>query len=157
MARALIMTLLFSAGAFAQTAPVLRTRSNAPEMPPVKAAQGYSTLPASASGEYELDSKGSVVQITIQDKRLTGYVTKIEGDAALTLFFNRTSIEGSRISFTTQAVHNLHYAFTGEIVRGRAAGPDQPGFYRMIGKLTEYHGGQQERKQVHLKSTPRVL
>jgi hypothetical protein len=157
MRRALLTALLLVAGASAQTVPVLHKRSAQPSTEPqAEAAAGYSALPADASGEYELDDKGSVVQITIQDNRLTGYVTKMQGDAALSLFFDKTSIEGSRVSFTTRTVHGLHYSFQGEIVRGDSVSPDQNGFYRMVGELTEYRNDLKERKLVHLKSTPRT-
>lgn len=157
MGRMLIAALLLTAGAMAQSTPVLHKRNAEPVPPPqTQAAKGYSTLPADASGEYELDDKGSVVQVTIQDNRLTGYITKMERDAALTLFFDKTSLEGSRISFTTKTVHGLRYEFKGEIVRGGAVSQDRTGFYEMDGELTAYRDQMRERKRVHLKSTPRI-
>ncbi|HTV06436.1 MAG TPA: hypothetical protein VME86_13800 [Acidobacteriaceae bacterium] len=163
MRLALSVTLLLVAGASArtapvQTAPVLHARTAEPApAPQTQATPGYSTLPANASGEFQLDDNGSVVQITIQNNRLVGYVTRIEGSAALTLFFDKTSLEGSRITFTTYPVHDLHYGFKGEIVRGHAASPDQTGFYQMVGELTEYRDNLMQRRTVHLKSTPRTL
>lgn len=154
MGRVFLTVLLLVAIATAQT-PVLRKRAGEPAQPQTDAAPGYSTLPDNASGEYDLDDKGSVVQITIQDNRLTGYVTKMQDSAALTLFFLKTSIHGSRLSFTTGTVHNMHYAFKGQIVGGNAATPDQNGFYRMVGELTEYIGDVKESRMVRLKSTPR--
>lgn len=157
MWRVLPSVLLLVVGASAQTIPTLHKRSALPPLQPqVEASPGYSTLPADASGEYELDDNGSVVQITIQENRLTGYITRMQDVAALSLFFLKTSIQGSRISFTTSTVHDLHYDFQGEIVRGNAASPDQNGFYRMVGELTEYRGNMKERRFVHLKSTPRT-
>lgn len=157
MGRAFLIALLLSVPTTAQIGPVLQKRATAqPPAPQTQAAPGYSTLPADASGEYELDDNGSMVQITIQNNRLTGYITKMQNDAALTLFFDKTSIEGSRISFTTHMVHDLHYDFKGEIVRGDAVSPDRNGFYQMVGELTEYQGNFKERRFVHLKSTPRT-
>ncbi|HUY81443.1 MAG TPA: hypothetical protein VMU92_06935 [Acidobacteriaceae bacterium] len=155
MGRAYLAVFLLAA-ASAQTVPVLHKRSSDVAAPPqTQAAKGYSTLPARASGEYELDDDGSIVQITIQDNRLTGYITKMQDSAALTLFFLKTSIQGSRVSFITSTVHNMHYIFKGEIVRGNAATPDQRGFYQMVGELTEYRGDVKRRRKVYLKSTPR--
>ncbi len=155
MSRVFLAFFLLVASATAQTVPVLHKRAAEPPMPQTQAAPGYSTLPEQATGEYELDDNGSVVQITIQDNRLTGYITKMQDSAALTLFFLKTSIEGSRVTFTTSTVHNLHYAFEGEIVRGNATTPGQNGFFEMVGELIEYRGDMRERRRVHLKSTPR--
>ena len=153
----LLVALLLVSGASAQTVPVLHKRSSEPlSEPQTQAAAGYSALPADASGEYELDDKGSVIQITIQNGHLTGYITKIQGAVALSLFFDKTSIEGSQVGFSTRIVHGLHYSFRGEIVRGNVQSPDQNGFYRMVGELTEYRNDINERKLVHLKSTPRI-
>lgn len=155
MGRVFLAFFLLAAGATAQTVPMLHKRAAEPPTPQTQAAPGYSALPEQATGEYELDDNGSVVQITVQDNRLTGYITKMQDSAALTLFFLKTSIEGTRVAFSTSTVHDLHYAFEGEIVRGNAATPDQNGFYEMVGELTEYRGNEKERRRVHLKSTPR--
>jgi hypothetical protein len=156
--RVLVMALLLSTAAHAQTAPVLHKRTPDITAPPqTQSAPGYSTLPADASGEYELDDKSSIIQLTIERNRLTGYVTKIEGGTALTLFFEKASIDGSRIAFTTRTVHGLTYAFKGEIIRGEAVRPGQSGLYRLQGKLTADRNGTRQRNLVRLKSTPRTF
>lgn len=141
--------------ALAQTAPVLRRRGDGEQGPQTRAAKGVSTLPDEASGEYELDERGSVVQITIEQSRLTGYVTKMEQGTALTLFFDHTTIDGNRVTFTTKTVHGLRYAFAGTIVRGDAETASEAGFYRLAGEWTAYHDGVRETERVRLKSTPR--
>ena len=145
--------------ALAQTAPVLRQRGDGEQGPQTRAAKGVSTLPDEASGEYELDERGPehglVVQITIEQSRLTGYVTKMEQGTALTLFFDHTTIDGNRVTFTTKTVHGLRYAFAGTIVRGDAETASEAGFYRLAGEWTAYHDGVRETEQVRLKSTPR--
>lgn len=157
MARVLVAVLLLATGAMPQSTPVLHKRSAEPgPAPQTPSSEGYSALPADASGEYELDDKGSVVQITIQANQLTGYVTKMNGATALTLFFDKTTLHGSRLSFTTRTVHGLRYIFKGEIVRGDAANQDQTGFYAMDGDLTANRNGVLNRKRVRLKSTPRT-
>ena len=141
--------------ALAQTAPVLRPRGDGEQGPQTRAAKGVSTLPDGASGEYELDERGSVIQITIEQNRLTGYVTKMEQGTALTLFFDHTTIDGNRVTFTTKTVHGLRYTFAGAIVRGDAETASEAGFYRLAGEWTAYHDGVRETKRVRLKSTPR--
>jgi hypothetical protein len=155
--RALFVAFLLAACAMAQTAPELHQRGRGDNPPQnTQAVKGYSALPADASGEYELDNNGSVVQITIEHGRLTGYVTKMEKETALTLFFDKSTIGGSRVSFTTKAVHGMRYSFQGEIVRGDTKSASFPGLYRMVGEWTTYRDGAQETKRVGLKSTPRL-
>lgn len=155
--------LLLSTAAIgmAQTAPTL-TKRNAPEPQnsvaavPTNYEKGYSTLPDNASGEYELDDNGSMVQITIEDRRLSGYVTKMDAGSALTLFFQRTTIQGDRLTFTTQVVHGVSYGFTGIVTRGDEQSAAKPGYFRLAGDWTVYQSGSHETKPVKLKSTPRL-
>lgn len=157
MARILIALLLLAGTGFAQTTPALHSRShNEQQEAPTQAAKGVSTLPDNASGEFTLDSHGSVVQITIEHGRLTGYVTLMQDNTALTLFFNKTSINGRRVTFSTRAVHGLSYSFAGELTRGDAEAPALPGYYRLAGKLITNRDGTPETKWVKLKSTPRL-
>jgi hypothetical protein len=147
--------------AMAQTAPTLTKRGSTEPMKsaagaPTYYAKGYSTLPDAASGEYELDDNGSVVQITIEDSRLSGYVSKMDGGSALTLLFQRTTIQGDRLTFTTQMVHGVSYGFTGIVTRGDEQSPGKTGYFRLAGDWTVYQGGGQETKPVKLKSTPRL-
>jgi len=153
----LIALLLLAAPAFAQTTPSLHSRGhNATQEPPTRAATGVSTLPDNASGEFTLDSHGSVIQITIEHNRLDGYITLMQGNNALTLFFDKTSINGKRVTFTTRVVHGLSYAFAGEILRGDAEAPSLNGYYRLAGKLTINHDTTPQTKWVELRSTPRL-
>lgn len=145
----------------AQTdSPVLHQRSDSHgTVAPTNAAgieKGFSTLPADASGEYELDDDGSVVQITLEDGRLTGYVTRMEHETALTLFFERSTTQGDRISFSTSTVHGLSYSFAGLLARGETQEKSQPGAYRMVGEWTVHRGANVEAMRVNLKSTPRL-
>jgi hypothetical protein len=147
--------MAFVISAVAQTAPVLRQRGQDAQSPPTHEAKGFSTLPETASGEYELDEDGSVVQITIEQSRLTGYVTKMDHGTALTLPFDQTTLAGDRLSFTTKTVHGVRYSLSGMIVRGDAAGLSQGDFYRLTGDWTTCQSGVRTTKHVSLKSTPR--
>lgn len=151
----IIAPLLLSAVAFAQTAPVLHSRRENQSEMRTQTTSGISTIPADASGEYELDGKGSVIQITIESGRLTGYVTKMDHDTALTLYFDHTTVDGNRLSFETKTVHGLHYSFRGTIVRGNAETRSANGFYRLIGNLTAHYRTGLQTERISLKSTPR--
>ena len=158
--RAAILLLVTASVAMAQTDPVLRQRPATAQQAHARAdavnyEKGFSTLPDEASGEYELDGNGSVVQITIDQGLLSGYVTKMDKETALTLFFAHTSIQGSRVAFTTKTVHGVSYSFTGSVVRGDKASASDEGFYRLAGQWTVYRDGGHETEWVSLKSTPR--
>jgi hypothetical protein len=141
--------------ALAQNAPVLRQRGSDSQQPQAHPAKGVSTVPDTALGEYALDEDGSVVQITIERNRLSGYVTEMEHGTALTSMFDSTTVDGNRLSFTTKPVHGVRYSFAGTIVRGDATDRSQSGFYRLVGDWTTYHDAERTTKRVSLKSTPR--
>lgn len=155
MKRLIIAPLLLSAIACAQTSPVLHSRGeNSPEAS-ARGAKGVSTIPPDASGEYELDGEGSVIQITVEHGRLSGYITKMDHETALTLFFDHAAVDGNRLSFETKTVHGLHYSFQGAIVRGAAETRSMNGYYRLAGHLTAHYGTGNQTEQISLKSTPR--
>ena len=120
---------------------------------------GTSTLPASASGEYMLDETGSVVQITIDNGILDGYISKVvEGQTtALTYFFDRTKIDGNHLTFTTKHVHGIWYSFDGTILRGDVPTRQENGFYRLKGTWIIHADADrsQSSSMVSFKSTPR--
>lgn len=150
-----ICAVLAAAAAGAQSTPMLHARGETAEAQPNPSVKGYSTLPGNASGEYEIDDKGSVAQITIEHNRLTGYITKMEQGAALTLFFDHAAVAGNRVSFETRTVHGLHYSFRGDIMRGDAISPSMTGYFRLAGELKIIRNGALETEQVSFKSTPR--
>jgi hypothetical protein len=155
MAASVLIALLLFVGP--QTTPALHSRGhNDQQESSTQATKGVSTLPENASGEFTLDGHGSVVQITIERNRLTGYVTLMQQNTALTLFFDKTSINGKRVAFTTKTVHGLSYSFAGEVVRGDAEAPSLDGYYRLAGRFTVNRNGAAEAKWVELKSTPRL-
>jgi hypothetical protein len=141
-----------------------RGASTSPDQPSKAGGQsGSSTLPSEASGEYMLDESGSVIQITLDSGKLTGYVTKMgdeqaDKDTPLTLFFDQTSARGSHLSFTTRKVHGTWYSFDGTIVRGDPKTTlDEDGYYRLKGVWVVHDDGRktQSSETVSFKSTPR--
>ena len=133
--------------------------ANAPAGSPGGKQKGTSTLPPSAQGEFMLDETGSVVQITIENGTLDGYISKVlDGQtASLTYFFDRTTINGDRLTFTTKQVHGIWYSFDGTIVRGDAASKQETGFYRLKGAWVVHNESDksQSTATVSFKSTPR--
>ena len=166
--RSVVLVLAFACASAAlgqeTTDPSLHHRNPAqpevavPAVPSTK-QKGTSTLPESATGEYMLDETGSVVQITIENGILDGYISRvIEGQTtALTYFFDRTTIDGNHLTFSTKQVHGLWYSFDGTIVRGDAPTKQETGFYRLKGTWVMHTdaGKSQSTSMVSFKSTPR--
>ena len=164
---AVAVLLISASGCVAQTAPepalhhrVPGSSSDAAPGSPGGKQRGTSTLPAAAQGEYMLDETGSVVQITIENGILDGYVSRlVEGQtASLTYFFDRTTINGMRLTFTTKQVHGIWYSFDGTITRGDAPSKQETGFYRLKGTWVVHNetDKSQSTTAVNLKSTPRA-
>ncbi|HEX3471301.1 MAG TPA: hypothetical protein VHT28_08960 [Silvibacterium sp.] len=165
--RIVLATLILASAlvaAFAQTTtdPALHHRGDASQNQTAAAGgkqRGTSTLPADASGEYLIDEAGSVVQITIENGRLDGYVSKlVEGlTSTVTYFFDRTTMNGDRLTFTTKEIHGIWYSFDGLIVRGDGQSKQQDGYYRLRGTLMTHDAVQksQSSSTINLKSTPR--
>lgn len=151
----IIAPLLLSAIVCAQTTPVLHSRRDKAPEARTQTTRDVTTIPQDASGEYELDGKGSVIQITIEHGRLNGYITKMDRDTALTLFFDHTTVDGNRLSFETKTVHGLRYSFHGTIVRGNAEPRSMNGYYRLTGNLTAHSSTGNQTEPISLKSTPR--
>jgi hypothetical protein len=165
---AVAVLLMWTTSSLAQTGsePALHHRvpgsgsdsASAPSTPGGK-QKGTSTLPPSAQGEFMLDETGSVVQITIENGTLDGYVSKlVEGQtASLTYFFDRTTSQGDHLTFTTRQVHGIWYSFDGTIVRGDAASKQETGFYRLKGTWVMHNESDksQSATPVSFKSTPR--
>lgn len=103
-----------------------------------------STLPPDVSGSYHFTHYNDSIEIDIRRNRLSGYVSQL-GDAEtdsntpLTFFFDKTSIDGSRIGFETRVVHGVWYSFHGTIYRGDAQRRDQDGYYILHGALLVHH------------------
>jgi hypothetical protein len=142
--------------------PSLHHRSETSQNPTTASGgkqRGTSTLPADASGEYMIDESGSVVQITIENGRLDGYISKlVDGQtSSLTFFFDRTTLGGDRLTFATKQVHGIWYSFDGTIVRGNAQSKQQDGYYRLKGAWVTHDEVQksQSDSMISLKSTPR--
>ncbi|MGA7317497.1 MAG: hypothetical protein WBX22_26410 [Silvibacterium sp.] len=159
---ALLLSVVPTLLAQATADPSLHHRSETSQNPTAASGgkqRGTSTLPADASGEYMIDESGSVVQITIENGRLDGYISKlVDGQtSSLTFFFDRTTLGGDRLTFATKQVHGIWYSFDGTIVRGNAQSKQQDGYYRLKGAWLTHDEVQksQSNSMVSLKSTPR--
>lgn len=141
-----MLILLGTATLMAQTA--------SPAPPTPVATEDY-------SGMYSFRKEGEFVQITVEDAgRVTGFVSRY-GDGAsdqgafLNQFFKQGTLEGKRLSFTTETVHGVWFEFKGTVDRGPGKTPNDEGYYVLKGMLKEYRSD--VHKQVSSKSTPVVF
>ena len=125
----------------------------------VKHGKFNSAIPEDASGEYMLGKPGELVQITMQFGELSGYISRQgDGDSdsgtPLTFFFDKASVQGQEILFTTRQIHGIWYSFDGTIVRGPGKTHDEDGYYLLTGELIEHDAIRrtESRRSVSLKS-----
>jgi len=93
------------------------------------------------SGMFTFLKEGEFVQLTVDDGQLTGFVSRF-GDTDsdkgqfIDQFFDKATLQGDRLNFTTKPVHAVWYEFDGTLttVAGKQKGEEG---YRVIrGKLT---------------------
>ncbi len=96
------------------------------------------------SGMYSFLQEGEFVQVTVEEGgRVTGFVSRygnLDSDkgAFLDQFFKKGSLEGRKLSFTTEPVHGIWYEFRGAVERGQGKTPADEAYYVMRGTLTEH-------------------
>lgn len=107
------------------------------------------------SGMYTFLREGEFVQITVEEGKLSGFVSRYgerdsDKDAFLDQFFSKASLDGKKISFTTKPVHGTWFEFAGQVSRGEAKTPDKEGYWVIHGTLKEFD--EDESKKVSSKS-----
>jgi len=140
------------------------------QQPPSPAAQqGGKTREAAdePSGMYSFLRDGEFVQLTLDDGKLSGYVSRFgdsEGDKGTFIdqFFDKASLEGDRLSFTTKTVHGVWYEFAGTIQKVPGKQPGQEGYRVVKGKLVEHmtdanKADKPRQRDVEFKSFPQDL
>lgn len=95
------------------------------------------------SGMYSFLRDGEFVQVTVEDHgNVTGFISRfgdLESDkgAFLDHFFKDGKLEGTKLTFTTQTVHGVWFAFRGIIDRGEGKNRGDEAYYVLKGTLTE--------------------
>lgn len=120
-------------------------------------------LPTDAGGEYVFGRPGEFIEIIFEDGVLHGYMSRESGSdddrgAPLTYYFSKTTVDGTRISFTTYLIHGTWYSFEGTIVRGMAKSLADDGFYKLVGSLVlhDQAARTEQRRNVNLKLSRRM-
>lgn len=97
--------------------------------------------PDDLSGMYTFLQDGEFVQISVQDGRLSGFISRYEdGDKSLFVdqFFSEATLKGLDLSFKTKIVHGVWFEFKGRIERGPGKVRSDEGYYVVRGTLLRY-------------------
>jgi len=120
----------------------LLTFAVARQQPPSSAAQSAPKAD-DPSGMYSFLKEGEFVQLTLDDGKLSGYVSRFgETDSDkgtfIDQFFDKASLNGTRLSFTTKTVHGSWYEFAGVITITPGKQPPQEGYRVIKGRLVQH-------------------
>jgi hypothetical protein len=129
MVRKSLNFVLAFAALFVMVAPAL---AQAPSTP---------ALSNDLSGMFTFLKEGEFVQLSVDEGQLTGFVSRF-GDTNsdkgqfIDQFFDKATLQGDHLYFTTKPVHAVWYEFDGTLttVAGRQKGEE--GYRVMRGKLT---------------------
>jgi hypothetical protein len=95
------------------------------------------------SGMYSFLRDGEFVQVTVEDQgKVTGFISRfgdLDSDkgAFLDQFFKEGRLDGTKLTFSTQTVHGVWFAFKGIIDRGEGKNRGDEAYYVLKGTLTE--------------------
>lgn len=116
------------------------------------------------SGMYSFLRDGEFVQLTLDDGKLSGYISRFgdtESDKGTFIdqFFDRASLDGNHLSFTTKTVHGTWYGFIGEIAKTPGKQPAQEGYRVIKGNLIQHtmdadNADKPRQREVEFKSFP---
>ena len=134
---------------------------------PVQAGAQTQAAANDISGMYTFLREGEFVQLTVEDGKLSGYVSRF-GDTDsdkgefIDQFFDKTSLTGDRLTFNTKTVHGIWYDFTGVVSEAPGKKPEQEGYHVIKGTLiqhtTDAKGADKAaQRQVEFKSFPTDL
>ena len=131
--------------------PAAQNRAKSSKSP----ATQKNSLGEQISGMYTFLREGEFVQITVEEGKLTGFVSRYgeresDKDAFLDQFFSKGSLDGNKIAFTTKPVHGTWFEFAGQVSRGEAKTPDAEGYWIIRGTLKQYD--EDDTKHVTAKS-----
>lgn len=95
------------------------------------------------SGMYTFLREGEFVQITVENGKLSGFVSRygdLDSDRGVFLdqFFTKAAVKDSALSFTTKSVHGTWFEFSGHIHRGDAPSKDKEGYWIIAGTLKQF-------------------
>jgi hypothetical protein len=116
------------------------------------------------SGSYSFLREGEFVQLTVEDGRLSGYVSRF-GDSDsdkgqfIDQFFDKTTLDGNHLTFNTKTVHGVWYDFTGTVTTVPGKKSSEEGQHVLKGTLVQHTTDDKGvektmQRQVEFKSFP---
>jgi hypothetical protein len=116
------------------------------------------------SGTYTFLREGEDLQINVQNGKLDGFASRYgdsETDNHLLLqhFFEKSSVVGDEVSFTTSKIHGVWFEFKGKVRRNQDKTPAEEGYYVLEGTITRYETGADRKtsaksREVQFRSKP---
>ena len=93
------------------------------------------------SGMYSFLKEGEFVQVSIEDGKVSGFISRFGDSEAdkgtfLDQFFKSGKSDGDKLSFTTENVHGVSFTFEGTFSRGPGKNGDDEAYYVLRGTLT---------------------
>jgi len=114
-------------------------------LPAVASAQtaGRGTPGSDISGLYSFLHEGESLQLNLDHGKLSGWVSSFgfldsDKDILLDRFFEKASLQGTRVYFLSRRIHGCWVEFSGRIDRGEGRLRGQEGYYVLVGTLTQY-------------------
>ncbi len=107
------------------------------------------------SGTYTFLKDGEDLQINLQNGKLDGFLTRYgdsdaDKDVQLQHFFEKSSVTGDNVSFTTDKIHGVWFEFKGKVRHGEGKTAAKEGYYVLEGTIIRYDTGPD--KKVSAKS-----
>ena len=148
-----ISTSLFLLAAIAVMGAPMQAQNTAPV-----------ATPSDLSGMFTFLREGEFVQLTVEDGQLSGFISRFgdtESDKGefIDQFFDKTSLQGDRLSFKTKTVHAVWYEFDGIVTTAAGKKKGEEGYRVLRGKLTLHKSDatgkdQASERTVEFKSFP---
>ena len=114
-------------------------------LPAVASAQtaGRGTPGSDISGLYSFLHEGESLQLNLDHGKLSGWVSSFgfldsDKDILLDRFFEKASLQGTRVYFLSRRIHGCWVEFSGRVDRGEGRLRGQEGYYVLVGTLTQY-------------------
>jgi hypothetical protein len=133
--RTAAILLLLASLALAQTNTPAPGKAPAPAPAPAAAENDI-------SGMYTFLRDGEFVQVNLEDGRVTGFLSRYDNEEKnpanfVDQFFDKASLDGKQLSFTTKKVHGISFDFQGTAERGPGKTRADEGYFVLKGTLTE--------------------
>ena len=93
------------------------------------------------SGMYTFLKEGEFVQLTVEDGKLSGFISRFgdtdsDNGEFIDQFFDKASLEGDHLYFKTKTVHAVCYELDGTVSVVPGKKPAEEGYHVIHGKLT---------------------